>query len=93
MTAPLVPGVILEYLSWQTTSSSDWGAPFLMPGKLLVQSAAKYRMIFQVLPQSKDFSMYMAAGLKVLKVMMMWVTWNSASRSSWIETFSFPVLA
>ena len=31
--------------------------------------------------------------LKVLKVMMMWVTWNSASRSSCIVAFSWPLLA
>jgi hypothetical protein len=33
------------------------------------------------------------AHLKVLNVMMMWVTWNSASRSSWMEAFSWPLLA
>ena len=64
MTGPLVPGVILEYLSWQTTSSSDLGAPLEISGKLFSQSAAKYRMIFQDSPQSYDFSMYIALGLK-----------------------------
>ena len=39
---------------------------FLIPGKVSSQSAAKYRVTFQVLPQSKDFSMNMAAGRKDL---------------------------
>ena len=43
-------------------------------GKDVSQSAAKYLVIFQVFPQSYDFSMYMAAGLKDLKVIIKWVT-------------------
>ena len=64
-----------------------------MPGKALAQSCAKYLWIFQVSPQSYDFSMYMAAGRNVLNVIIRWVTWNSASRSSWIVTDSSPLTA
>ena len=56
-------------------------------GKALSQSAAKYLWIFHVVPQSNDFSMYIAAGLDDLNVIIKWVTWNSASKSSWIVTW------
>ena len=52
-----------------------------------------YRVIVHVLPQSNDFSMYIAFGRNVLYVMIRWVTWNSASRSNWIVTFCSPFSA
>ena len=53
----------------------------------------EYLVIFQVFPQSNDFSMYIAFGRNVLYVMIRWVTWNSASKSSWIVTFFSPFSA
>lgn len=44
----------------------------------------------QVFPKSYERSINMAAGRKVEKTMIKWVKWNSASRSNWIVTFSFP---
>ena len=50
--------IIFFSLTWRTPGNDD------------AQSAAKYLVIVQFLPQSYDFSMYIAAGLKDLKVMI-----------------------
>lgn len=93
ITSPPDDGATAEYLVSQITSVSLWGCSVDTPGKYFSQLCAKYRYTCHVLPKSDDRSINIFAGLNVLKRMMLWVKWNSASRSKRIVTFSTPFSA
>lgn len=70
MTSPSVEGSMSEYRESQMISSTFFMGPVEIPGKEFSQSYAKYLYTFQVFPKSDDLSISIAAGRKVLKVIM-----------------------